>query len=148
MQNNTVNLRNMHFNYSIIPMKSSIPSLFTRNLLTFQVQYGELLLCFSSTDQAYCLVRMMEQLELPAGSPILNSFECPLLSLSRVIETVSAKNIRQVISIIHECGTTCKFDTVMRSKNIEREQVDQQRLTFVHDYSNLMFCLNVYCMGL
>ena len=91
------------------------------------------------------LVRMME---LPAGSPILNSFECPLLSLSRVIETVSAKNIRQVISIIHECGTTCKFETVMRNKNIEREQVDQQRLTFVHDYSNLMFCLNVYCMGL
>ena len=75
MQNNTVDLRNMHFNYSIIPMKSSIPSLFTRNLLPFQVQYGELLLCFSSTDQAYCLVRTMEQLELPAGSPILNSFE-------------------------------------------------------------------------
>ena len=113
----------------------------------FQVQYGELLLCFSSTGQAYCLVRLVEQLELPTGAPILNTFECPLLSLSSNIGMVSASNIRQAVSVVHECGTSCTFKNVIKTRNVEREQVDQQKLTFVHDYSNLMFCLNVYCMG-
>ena len=101
--------------------------------ITFQVQYAQELLCFSTDQACQCLVRTMEQLTLPTGEPILNSFECTLLCLSDSAETVPSTTIKRAVSIVHQCGSTCTFQNTLCSKSIEREPIDTCRLTFVHD---------------
>lgn len=115
---------------------------------TLQVWYGELLKCFKTDQGCWCLVRVFDEMRLPTGAPLVNSLDCPLLCLSTVVETVPSTSIRRAVSAVHECGSTCTFQNQTTSRNIEREEIETCKLTYVHDFHNLMFCLNIYCMGL
>ena len=83
--------------------------------------------------------------------PITDDFECPLLSLTNTVYLVPANSIRiQVaVSIMHQCTNTCKFTETAVNRTIEREQVnvDNRSLVFKHDWSNDLYCLNIFCMN-
>ena len=64
-----------------------------------------------------------------SGTPLLTEFECPLLELTPHLYTLPTTSIISPISVVHVCSNSCKI--------IEH--------TYVHDFSNCLFCLNIYC---
>ncbi len=111
------------------------------------MKYGILLLCCRSVQgRVVCLVQGFEALESPLGEPLVNEYDCPLLSLTRTVITVYAFNIIKAISIVHECTESCCFVNSVRHRNVEREQISVSSLVYEHDFSNYLYCLNIYCM--
>ena len=99
-----------------------------------QVQYGVLLAIVQAQESlgSMCVVQKLETLEAIDGSALLTEFDCPILNLTSELFHVSPFNIFKPVSIIHICSSTCRM---INATN------------FVHDFSNGMFCLNIYCTG-
>ena len=68
-------------------------------------------------------------------------FECPVLVLTSSMYCISSEQIKSVISIVHLCGDACTFETVAPQASSYKS-----KFVFIHDTSNKLFCLNVYCM--
>ena len=84
---------------------------------------------------------------LPDGQPLLNPFDCPLYNLSRTIFSVDSSAIVRPVSMVHECGSSCKLDNAEFAQNIEREQMVTTQCIFRHDWTVTTFCYNVYCIA-
>ena len=97
----------------------------------------------TSSGASVCLVRGFEAMALADGTPLLNKFDCPLFSLSRTILSVDSTNILAAVSFVHECD-----EDVERNMQItqEREETDMPKLVFEHNWSNVLFCYNIYCI--
>ena len=77
------------------------------------------------------------------GHPLVNEYDCPLLTLTDTVSSVSPSAITMEVSILHACTESCKV-SVGGSLQVEREIVEtSSRLTFQHDWSNRMFYFNV-----
>ena len=46
--------------------------------------------------------------------------------------------------MVHECGNHCKFEKSVILNTVERVQVADTKLVFLHDWTQLLDCLNVY----
>ena len=93
-------------------------------------------------------MRGLQSFQAPSGEPITNEIDCPLLTLSRSVFTTRASSVFKRVSIVHECSGTCQFVSKAVPRNIERERVSVARIEYEHDFSsNLVYCLNVYCMS-
>ena len=46
---------------------------------------------------------------LADGTPITNEYDCPLLLMSHIIFTAKPSEILKAVSVVHECGETCRF---------------------------------------
>ena len=112
------------------------------------MKYGVVLACCKGSDgRAVCVVRGLDTLLSPLGDPITNAYDCPLLSLTRTIFTARTLDVLKAVSVVHECARTCEFKIKEYPRSVEREEVSLSRLEYVHDFcSNLLYCLNVYCM--
>jgi len=109
--------------------------------------YGLLLVCCKPVGgNAVCVVRGLESLASPVGY-ITNKIECPLLLLSRTIFSTRTSSVLEAISVVHECTATCQFVTMQVPQNMERESRYISRLEYKHDFTNLMYCLNSYCIA-
>lgn len=73
--------------------------------------------------------------------------DCPLLTLTDLIYLIPSAFIINAVSFIHECDNLCTFHASSVSKTVEHEQVTQE-LAYKHNYSNRLYCHNVYCMNL
>ena len=94
-----------------------------------------------------CSICSLKAMVSPLGTPILNEFDCALLSLSHTIFTMNSMGIKKAVSVVHNCTDTCRFIDMDCPRHVERQDVTIKRLEYKHDFSgNLMFCLNVYCM--
>ena len=105
-------------------------------------------MCFTtnSTSNNYCLVQLFEKVT-DGSQSLLNEQNCPLLFLLKVLKVVPSQSIMSTVSIIHQCGDSCKFcDATTYSRKVEREDIEVDGLVLKHDWTNTMFCLNVYCM--
>lgn len=92
------------------------------------------------------MVQLLQRLD-SMGTALCNEVDCPLLQLTNVFHCVSSNCIQKSVSIHHECSNSCIFKHGTGSKTIERENVSfKNNLTFHHDYTNNIYCLNVYCM--
>lgn len=82
------------------------------------------------------------------GQPILNSYNCPLLTLMPSFSLINTAHIdsESAVSIMHECTDSCKFVDLCTTRTVERENVTTNTLKFEHDYNNSMHCLNIYFM--
>ena len=80
-------------------------------------------------------------MQLPNGQPLLNDYECPLFTLSRTLFSVDSTRIQKAISMVHECGNHCKFATAAILNTVEWEQVADTKLVFLHDWTQLFYCL-------
>ncbi|KAL5509435.1 hypothetical protein EMCRGX_G004809 [Ephydatia muelleri] len=112
-----------------------------------EFKYGQLLTTIQlKSGRTLCLVQGFLALQLPNGQPLFNDFECPLFTLSRTLFTVDSTRIQKAVSMVHECGNHCKFEKSVILNTVEREQVADTKLVFLHDWTQLLYCLNVYCV--
>ena len=83
------------------------------------------------------------------GNPITNDFECPLLTLTDTVLLVPPHRVQTSVSIIHQCADTCTFTGAGIRHRIEREEVHVHccNLLYKHDWSNNLYCLNIFCMN-
>ena len=80
------------------------------------------------------------------GAVINNELDCPLLELSHRCEVITSTSILGCVSVLHECGSSCKIKTTARAC-IEREFVTvKSRKILEHDKRNNFYCFNIYCM--
>lgn len=109
---------------------------------------GLLLACFKehAYGVSYAIVQLLQFMD-NLGEIIINEFDCPLLMLSSLVYCVLASHVDHSISVVHECTDSCKYVTGQGAKTIEHENVTISQLSYKHDYSNNMYCFNVYCMN-
>ena len=83
------------------------------------------------------------------NEPLQNDLECPLLTLTNTIIAVSPISVLTEVSIMHECNTTCVFESSGPSSaiEVEREIIETNRLSYIHDLTNNWYCLNIFCMN-
>ena len=80
------------------------------------------------------------------NSTIHDERDCPLLRKTKIILTVPTTNIISIVSIIHNCSSTCKYYSQPHTLLFEREEVSSSKLPlrYRHDYSNASYLLNTY----
>ena len=81
------------------------------------------------------------------GQAILNEYDCPLLSITNLLMCISSHCVSHAVSVVHECTHTCTFVPSSGNKKIEHERVELSLPSFKHDWSNKMYCHNVYCIN-
>ncbi len=126
----------------------SLPSIIPCHLYIFlySQEFAILIACVAKEDTWLCLVRDFERMECD-GQPITNDYGCPLLTLTQTIRCVSPQSVASAVSIIHECNSSCSFVQTSRHRRVEREELLSASLVYQHDWSNLFFCLNIFCMN-
>ena len=92
----------------------------------------------------YCVVQKLECMRAN-DEPIVNSFDCPLLTLTDQFYAILPKCIVSPISIVHQCTDTCIYVQKSAPCNIERESIPQNFTVFDHDCTNNLYCLNIFC---
>ena len=81
------------------------------------------------------------------GQTVMNEYKCPLLTLSDTIAGLTPSSIVREISLMHECTPSCKCIENRPNIQVERETIETNRLAYVHDLTNKLYCLNIYCMN-
>ncbi|KAL5464109.1 hypothetical protein EMCRGX_G033075 [Ephydatia muelleri] len=110
-----------------------------------EFKYGQLLTTIQlKSGRTLCLVQGFLALQLPNGQPLFNDFECPLFTLSRTLFTVDSTRIQKAVSMVHECGNHCKFEKSVVLNTVEREQVADTKLVFLHDWTQLLLYTPLY----
>ena len=99
-----------------------------------------LLACFSKDNCCYCLVREMEVINI-TNVPATNDFRCPLLFMTSRINTINSLSVITLASIIHKCTDKCVFAQTTTTHRVECENIETQKLTLNHDYTNSCYCL-------
>ena len=119
--------------------------MFTALFLHFQ--YCELKSTLTCPNSAtLCIVRGFEELTLHTGEPLLIQFDCPLYKLSRTIFFIESSNVHKAISMVHEYGEGCQFVEASTCCSIERKDTIQVKTIFQHDWTQYLYCRNVYCL--
>ena len=59
---------------------------------------------------------------LADGTPI-TEYDCPLLLMSHIIFVAKPSEILKAVSVVHECGETCRFVNKETPRNVERENI-------------------------
>ena len=80
------------------------------------------------------------------GDAIVKDYDCSLLTLTANITIISSSLVIQSVSIVHECTSTCVFTTLPNIRTVERERIELAQLIFKHDWTNMLYCLNIYCI--
>ena len=113
------------------------------------MKLGVLLCCvrIDESNHGMCLVQKLESLLAPSGVPVLNDLDCPLLLLTQEIHGIGPQCISKSVSIFHECTDSCVLVECTAQCDMEREQVEKTKLVYKHDFSNNLFCYNVFCMS-
>ena len=102
--------------------------------------------CFVSVGSKLCALRGLQPFTAPCGTQITNEMGCPLFELSNIIFTVSSMSVLKAVSLVHECAASCKFSMEQVPRNVERELVSTSRIEYKHDFTNLMYCFDLYCI--
>ena len=64
------------------------------------------------------------------------------------LETLGYEARCGCVSIVHECGESCKFIEQQTTRTVERETIEENtRLIYKHDFDNDFYVLNVFCMN-
>ena len=112
-----------------------------------QFTYGQLVATIKTkSEHTLCLVRGFEPLKLSNGQQCFNNVECPLFTLTQTLFTVDSTRIAMAISMPHECQDSCKFKDTQVHNMVEREEVANTNLVFEHDWTQLLYCYNIFCI--
>ena len=79
----------------------------------------------------------------PMASQLCNH----LVELSNDVFTTSSDSILKAVSIVHDCSNTCVFQESASVQTMERERVVCNQLEYHHDWTNRLYCFNVYCIN-
>ncbi|KAL5509673.1 hypothetical protein EMCRGX_G005076 [Ephydatia muelleri] len=115
-------------------------------LLCSETKYALFLtFCQLETGESFCVLQGCDEFVVNS-EPVLNEYECPLLAITKRIFSADCSQIKQAVSIVHECSDSCTFDWGSSSRRIEREASGEKALVNTHDWTNMLCCLNVYCV--
>ena len=95
--------------------------------------------------ESFCVLQGCDEFVVNS-EPVLNEYECPLLAITNRIFSADCSQIKQAVSIVHECSDSCTFDWGSSCRRIEREASGEKALVYTHDWTNMLCCLNVYCV--
>ena len=65
----------------------------------------------------------------------------PLLFMTSRINTINSLSVITLASIIHKCTDKCVFAQTTTTHRVECENIETQKLTLNHDYTNSCYCL-------
>ena len=82
------------------------------------------------------MVQHMDPHMVASGQPCLNQFDCPLLTLTKVIRVLFPAAIVRAISVVHQCTSTCVVDSMHIAARMERQRVSENTLRLKHDCRN------------
>eukprot|EP00731_Ephydatia_muelleri_P008143 Em0004g481a len=115
-------------------------------LLCSETKYALLLTsCQLETGESFCVLQGCDEFVVNS-EPVLNEYECPLLAITKRIFSADCSQIKQAVSIVHECSDSCTVDWGSSSRRIEREASGEKALVNTHDWTNMLCCLNVHCV--
>ena len=92
-----------------------------------------------------CLIQVMEPMTALEGDAICNELGCPLLTLTKTIRAVHPNCVLSSVSIVHQCTESCIFVEMFSTACEERESVLRKSLVYQHDWTNDLYCLNIFC---
>jgi len=107
-------------------------------------QYAMLLFSVASKDTTLCFVRLLERMDIN-GEDVINEYECPLFMLTPHIVAIPSSNVQTYVSFIYQCSSSCTFVQSTMGRTVEHETINTRHLTYKHDWTNTLYCLNVYC---
>ena len=79
-------------------------------------------------------------------SPLLNEYDCPLLTLSKTVFCISSSNVLRSVSVVHECTESCNFKTARVCSKSGKTGHVCNTLVYCHDWNNPIYCYNVFCV--
>lgn len=84
----------------------------------------------------HCLVQGFDSLLSAGGQPLLNEFDCPLVELRNDVFTTSSDSI---LKAAHGCSKKVLLCKPWRENG--------NQLEYHHDWTNRLYCFNVYCIN-
>eukprot|EP00731_Ephydatia_muelleri_P013165 Em0007g475a len=79
-------------------------------LLCSETKYALFLTsCQLETGESFCVLQGCDEFVVNS-EPVLNEYECPLLAITKSIFSADCSQIKQAVSIVHECSDSCTFD--------------------------------------
>ena len=103
--------------------------------------------CFETEMATLCVVRHMEPMEVPLGGPMLNPYECPLMTRTKIICSVSSNLVDRSVSVVHECDSRCAIqEEASATATVERSAVSIKKTSFLHNWNNDLYYYNIFCM--
>ena len=107
-------------------------------------QYAKPLACVSSNRNCYVIIKLFERIEFN-GEDVMIEYDCPLYTLTDNILCLLSSTVYASVSFIHQCSASCVFVTTTTGLSAERESSSSSHLAFKHDWTNTLYCLNIYC---
>ena len=80
------------------------------------------------------------------GQPLLNEYNCPLLTLSKTVFCTSSTNVLRSVSLVHEYAESCNFKTAVCVQRVERQDTVCNVFLHCHDWNNPFNCYSVFCV--
>ena len=109
-----------------------------------QQEIGLLWRGFRTGESSYCIIQLLEpEAAIPQGC-ILDEFDCPLLTMVDFFCVIPSSSVCAAVSVVHKCTTTCSFVEKTASAVVEGCDTSVNRLVFVHDWTNTVYCNNMY----
>ena len=94
----------------------------------------------------FCVVRHMEPVLTPEGAPVLNEFECPLMTHTIILRFITSEDVKTSVSLVYQCDLRCKATNTITATTVERHKISVTKTVFHHNRNNDMYCLNIFCM--
>ena len=103
--------------------------------------------CFETEMATLCVVRHMEPMEVPLRGPMLNPYECPLMTRTNIIRFVISNLVDRSVSVAHECDSRSAIqEEASANATVERRAVSIKKTSFLHNWNNDLYCYNIFCM--
>ncbi|KAL5460040.1 hypothetical protein EMCRGX_G033453 [Ephydatia muelleri] len=116
-------------------------------LLCSETKYALFLTsCQLETGESFCVLQGCDEFVVNS-EPVLNEYECPLLAITKRIFSADCSQIKQAVSIVHECSDSCTFDWGSSSRRIEREASGEKALVNTHDWTNMLCSFLKMCIA-
>ena len=116
-------------------------------MYTTQVEYGHLMACFAQTKELgeYWIIQLYERV-LCGDKQLTNEKSALSCSVWKSCLSFQHQQSAQQSPLCMNVASLALSNKGKQSWTMEREHITRSGLLHVHDYSNTLFCLNVYCM--
>ena len=96
------------------------------NLLQLQAKYAIFLVaCQLSSGRRFCLVQGCDTLCASSAQPILNSYDCLLITVTQEHFLLWTVVLFGELSVVHECLESCKFVQEESTRRVERQRTSE-----------------------
>eukprot|EP00731_Ephydatia_muelleri_P003526 Em0001g3526a len=101
-------------------------------------EIGLLVACFQVDMATFCVVRHMEPVLTPEGAPVLNEFECPLMTHTNILRFIPSEDVKTSVSLVHQYDLRCKAMNTITATTVERHKISVTKTVFHHNWNNDM----------